>query len=277
MPGRATDSAPLARGLRALRAVAACSLVVTASAAHASPACAPAALPPGMSVVTLPRPEGNRTANVYVPAAVANTSQPVPLLLYMHGWLESCNNSPCTGDSDGHCWWTLEAEARGFVWAAPCGVGDSWNAGTCCSPANSDNIDDVGFLRALVDYIANRTCVDADRVFATGFSNGAMCVAGRRHRRVLACSRARRMRRGDRWWRGAPPCHLAAGRRPSSAPRSARPPQALPMPPPRLQREGIARLSFDAPLAPPWPPCCSPKQCTSQRRRRRCCRRRARR
>jgi polyhydroxybutyrate depolymerase len=49
-----------------------------------------------------------------------------------------------------------------------------WNSGhpQCCGTALHNNVDDVAFLRALVDAVAQETCVDLNRVYATGFSNG---------------------------------------------------------------------------------------------------------
>lgn len=49
-----------------------------------------------------------------------------------------------------------------------------WNAGSCCGIAAATQIDDVGFVRALLDDLAARQPYDAARVYATGLSNGAM-------------------------------------------------------------------------------------------------------
>jgi polyhydroxybutyrate depolymerase len=64
------------------------------------------------------------------------------------------------------------ADARGFVVVYPDGYENSWNAGACCDPAAADGIDDVGFLVALVDEVAARLCIDRERVYAAGMSNG---------------------------------------------------------------------------------------------------------
>lgn len=66
------------------------------------------------------------------------------------------------------------ADERGFVVAYPEGVGGSWNAGKCCGEAWKTRVDDVAFTRALLDAIEARYCIDPDRVFATGMSNGAL-------------------------------------------------------------------------------------------------------
>jgi polyhydroxybutyrate depolymerase len=50
----------------------------------------------------------------------------------------------------------------------------TWNAGTCCGAAAASQVDDVAFVRALLDDLARRIDYDASRVYATGLSNGAM-------------------------------------------------------------------------------------------------------
>src|SRR5262249_36815190 len=64
------------------------------------------------------------------------------------------------------------------------GTTRSWNAGTCCPPATTDSIDDVGFARAVVADIQSQANIDPLRIYATGLSNGG----GMSHR--LACEAA---------------------------------------------------------------------------------------
>jgi len=69
-----------------------------------------------------------------------------------------------------------KADEEGFLVVTPSGTGgpSSWNGGeACCEPASSDGVDDVGFILHLIDYMAERTCVDETRVYLTGMSNGA--------------------------------------------------------------------------------------------------------
>lgn len=44
----------------------------------------------------------------------------------------------------------------------------------CCGEAVRADTDDVGFARAIVRWLGKHTCTDVQRVFTTGFSNGAM-------------------------------------------------------------------------------------------------------
>jgi len=50
----------------------------------------------------------------------------------------------------------------------------TWNAGSCCGWARDHDVDDVGFVRQLLDHLGRRIAVDPTRVYATGLSNGAM-------------------------------------------------------------------------------------------------------
>jgi polyhydroxybutyrate depolymerase len=66
------------------------------------------------------------------------------------------------------------ARRRGFVAVYPDGLNRSWNAGGCCGPAMRRDVDDVGFLVALIDRVQRDHATDPDRVFVTGISNGGM-------------------------------------------------------------------------------------------------------
>ena len=77
------------------------------------------------------------------------------------------------------------SDRHGFLVVYPDGTGRArlltWNAGTCCGLAVRENVDDVGFVRAMVGELSRLYHVDRGRIFATGISNGAMFT----HR--LAC------------------------------------------------------------------------------------------
>lgn len=89
-----------------------------------------------------------------------------PLVVNMHGFL-----SNPTMQSD----WSLlngAAEQRGIITAHPEGLANSWNAGSCCGSSSGSGVDDVGFIRAVVADIESAACVDPQRIYATGLSNG---------------------------------------------------------------------------------------------------------
>jgi polyhydroxybutyrate depolymerase len=71
------------------------------------------------------------------------------------------------------------ADREGFVVVYPFGTGERerllfWNAGNCCGFAHRHNVDDVGFVRALLQHLHSEINIDTARVYAAGMSNGAM-------------------------------------------------------------------------------------------------------
>ncbi len=71
------------------------------------------------------------------------------------------------------------ADANGMLVVFPDGSGNepgklSWNAHFCCGIGAAEEVDDIGFISALIDRIAARFPVDGKRVYATGMSNGGM-------------------------------------------------------------------------------------------------------
>ena len=68
------------------------------------------------------------------------------------------------------------ADREGFLVAYPEGVDKGWNDGRGSKEvtAQRDNIDDIGFVAALIDDVAKAHKLDASRVFATGISNGGI-------------------------------------------------------------------------------------------------------
>src|SRR6185295_9868094 len=66
---------------------------------------------------------------------------------------------------------SAEGARRGYVVLAPDALGDNWNDGR---PEMAAEIDDVGFIRAMLADVRGRAGVDPARVFATGASNGGL-------------------------------------------------------------------------------------------------------
>jgi len=73
-----------------------------------------------------------------------------------------------------------KSEEAGFIVVYPFGTGRlenhllTFNGGGCCGYAMENKIDDVAFTRALLDDLATVIHVDANRVYATGLSNGGI-------------------------------------------------------------------------------------------------------
>lgn len=101
-----------------------------------------------------------------------------PLVIDMHGFTSSASQQK------GLSRYQQEADAKGFIAAWPSGLNASWNGYGCCGTSLSNNVNDVGFIRAVVADIVRRTRIDETRVYITGLSNGGSMS----HR--LACEAA---------------------------------------------------------------------------------------
>jgi polyhydroxybutyrate depolymerase len=69
------------------------------------------------------------------------------------------------------------ADAHGFALAYPDGTVDSrgrrfWNATDACCDFDRTGVDDVGYVRWLLDDVARKVPVDSKRVYVFGHSNG---------------------------------------------------------------------------------------------------------
>ena len=107
-----------------------------------------------------------RTYRVFVPHGLG--TGPAPLVLAFHG-------RHGTGrDMERLTGFSRLAEKDRFVVAYPDGIGRSWNNGSGAGAADRRDIDDSGFVRALIDRLAGTLPVDRRRVYAVGFSNGAI-------------------------------------------------------------------------------------------------------
>jgi polyhydroxybutyrate depolymerase len=117
----------------------------------------------------------NRHYRLYVPRSLSASSS-VPLLVALHGGLGTSAQFAKNSGFDGL------AEANGFIVVYPDGIGaradgtgpQTWNGGYCCGPAVRQNVDDVGFIRQVIDAVESKFRIDPARVFAAGHSNGAI-------------------------------------------------------------------------------------------------------
>ena len=106
---------------------------------------------------------------LHIPPGFDN-SRPVPLVLAFHGvGLDANEMIRISGFSS-------QSDSAGFVVVYPNGTGatQSWNGGHCCGVAARDNVDDVGFVRSLIGDLSTTLNIDPKRIYATGFSNGAI-------------------------------------------------------------------------------------------------------
>lgn len=140
-----------------------------------SPTPAPSATPVGiraqraggMTHGTLTFGGVDRSFRVFIPFGLRENAK-VPLVVALHGGLGSGDQFALTSRFEPL------AQDQGFVVVFPDGIGATWDAGGCCGQASRTNVDDVGFLVALIDLMKREAPIDAGRVFMTGHSNGAM-------------------------------------------------------------------------------------------------------
>ncbi len=117
---------------------------------------------------------------VHLPKNYEVTSALIPLVIGLHG----ANQQPVDGVNSYASMTGLnaKADAENFIVVYPVGLGSDvfsvpvWNAGKCCPPASSPNVkmEDVQFISALIDKLIATYHIHKSRVYATGFSNGAM-------------------------------------------------------------------------------------------------------
>lgn len=111
-----------------------------------------------------------RQYRIYIPDNY-DANEPAALVLTLHGLGDNISNFSLVGFSS-------VADTANFIVLVPQAVtdpllGTAWNskAGTFGIYPNTD-VDDIGFLNALVDATLNEYNVDPDRVFMCGFSMG---------------------------------------------------------------------------------------------------------
>ncbi|MCC6242944.1 MAG: polyhydroxybutyrate depolymerase [Gemmatimonadaceae bacterium] len=120
---------------------------------------------------------GGRTRSYVVraPRGAAGSATPLPLVIVMHGGGgNAANAEQMTG-------FTALVERERVIVVYPEGTSRrerirlyTWNAGHCCGSAMEQQVDDVGFVNAMLDSLAHDYPLDATRIYATGMSNGAM-------------------------------------------------------------------------------------------------------
>ncbi len=125
--------------------------------------------PKGDHLVTLTSSGLPRFAELHVPSSY-DPAQGAMLVVNLHGYGSNGPEQIVFTKMNGH------ADARHFLVAYPEGVGapgpQSWNAGDCCGVAWTNSVDDIAFIRKLVERLENDYCIDPRRIYATGFSNG---------------------------------------------------------------------------------------------------------
>jgi polyhydroxybutyrate depolymerase len=111
--------------------------------------------------------KGNvRQYKVHVPPSY-DPATPTPLVFCIHGLGQDALLCCLTGTA-----MHTKSDQAGFILVMPNGFQNSWNAGTCCGGASTEQLDDVALFRAIFEEVSTHVNIDLDRVYATGLSNG---------------------------------------------------------------------------------------------------------
>lgn len=114
---------------------------------------------------------GERTYHVHLPYNY-NPDEPTPLLIAYHG----SETEPL--DFETVTWFSDPLVNPDMITVYPAGVDLNWEGPSYANPA----VSDLSFTSDLVDQLKDDYCIDPDRLYATGHSNGGGFV------NTLACS-----------------------------------------------------------------------------------------
>ena len=121
-----------------------------------------------------------RDYRLYIPKNY-NPSKAAPLVLNLHGLTSNAIQQEFYGD------FRPIADTAGFLICHPNGTVSVttgltfWNVGL----AAGENVDDVGFIEALIDSLSAKYNIDSKRIYSTGMSNGGFMSY------LLACTSSR--------------------------------------------------------------------------------------
>lgn len=121
--------------------------------------------------------QGTRKYYIYIPD-FGTALGPHPLVLSLHGGggfaMEQAAKSHLNKLAHEQKFYAVYPEGSGVI--------QTFNAGACCGTAQTNNVNDVLYIKNIIADVQANFNVNAAKVFSTGFSNGAMMS----HR--LACA-----------------------------------------------------------------------------------------
>ena len=175
------------------RAAAATTATTATTTTTTEPACSTdASIRPGTERLTVTSGGVQRQVERVIPPAFDGTTR-LPLIMDLHGFTSTIeqqdlfSNLPTAAPQRGYVLLTPQAAP------ATVPVGDEqisapfWNIYPGLAESMPGAQDDVAFLTELIDDAVSGLCVDASRIYLTGFSNGAGMTA------VMACELAGRL------------------------------------------------------------------------------------
>jgi len=102
-----------------------------------------------------------------------DAASPAPLIVLLHGYT-------ATGPGqDRYMGFSAIADDYGFLFVAPTGTREAegnqstfWNASEACCNFQGSQVDDVGYLKSIIDEVSSRYSIDPLRIHLVGHSNG---------------------------------------------------------------------------------------------------------
>lgn len=116
----------------------------------------------------------DRTAILHIPKGAAG--HPAPLVIVMYG------SDDKAADFQKNSGFDAVADRENFVTLYPEAIDGAWNIKSKKPVINGEPVDDIGFFRTMIDDLVKRRIADGKRVYATGFSFGALMTY------TLACA-----------------------------------------------------------------------------------------
>jgi polyhydroxybutyrate depolymerase len=113
---------------------------------------------------------GDRPVPLQIPAAY-DAEQAWPLVMVLHGY------GVTAAIQTGYLGTGALVDGEGVLMLAPEGTTDSydeqfWNATDACCNFDASTVDDVAYLRSLIEDVSEDYTIDSSRVFVIGHSNG---------------------------------------------------------------------------------------------------------
>lgn len=141
-------------------------LILLAAGCAAPGSAAPQGFTQGPTQHTMSFGGLERSYRLYIPSGLPISA---PLVVMLHGGFGSAQQA------ERAYGWDQLADGAKFAVAYPDGIGRAWNVnGGCCGRPGRENVDDVGFVTAVVNDVAANVNIDRTRVYAAGISNGGM-------------------------------------------------------------------------------------------------------
>lgn len=113
-----------------------------------------------------------RSYRIHIPESYTG-EHPVPLLIALHGGGGRAKSMLSKTDINA------KSDEEGFIALYPNGICRllplrTWNVGFCCGLALKRNVDDVGFIKTLIERMLISYNINESKIFVTGHSNGGI-------------------------------------------------------------------------------------------------------